>query len=205
MPIVLSEEQLLQITDPEEVPLLERYRIFADEYLTGAVSGKPFNLAAAYEVAGYSVNTDNPSANAYKVKNHPHVQRYIKLRMEELHMGADELLARFTAIARNEAGDVVTVNEHGHLTIDPVQVMLKRKMIKSFSKDSNGNPKIVFHDAVDAMKEIARLLGLYKDGLDITSGGAPMAVNVMFVNPDGQTVSPDRLLRDPNNIEVEDD
>lgn len=166
--------------------LNERMRRFADEWLTGEHTGKQFHGVAAYEYAGYTISEINPSANPSKLLRHPDVQAYIKERLDEYSMSASEVLLRFTEIARAEVGDVVTKNAHGRLEIDPDAVVSNKRFIKSFGFDSNGNPKIDFHDSMAALQQIARIRGMLKDGLEVSGpGGAPMAMTVRFVNPDG--------------------
>jgi len=168
-------------------------QLFADEWLTGAHTGKRFNGVKAYEYAGYKLDVVNPSANPSKLLRHPDVAEYIRKRMDEYAMSAEEVLLRFTAIARSEVGDVVKIGPNGHLMIDPEAVLENKEFIKSFGFDSNGNPKVEFHDALAALRDIARIKGQFKDGLELSgAGGAPVTMQVVFV--DAQT---------GQNIEIE--
>lgn len=173
-----------------------RMKLFADEWLTGAHTGKQFNGRAAYEYAGYSLPASNPSANASKLLRHPDVQEYIKQRMDEHAMSATEVLLRFTEIARAEIGDVVTVETRPDgkpmLVIDPEKVAENKRFIKQVGFDSNGNPKIEFHDSMAALRDIARVRGMLKDGIELSGPGGsavPVAMSVQFVDADGGEVA----------------
>ncbi|MGW8323380.1 MAG: terminase small subunit, partial [Thermodesulfobacteriota bacterium] len=146
----------------------DRMRVFADEWLTGAHTGKRFNGTAAYEYAGYTLSEVNPSANASKLLRHPEVQAYIKAQLTEHAMNAAEVLLRFTDVARFEVGDVVTKDPASQrLKIDPDAVIENKRFVKSFGLDSNGEYKIEFQDPIAALRDISRILGMVKDGLDI--------------------------------------
>jgi hypothetical protein len=161
---------------------------FADEYISGANLGKPFNAKAAAQWAGYTTNASNPYQYASRVLKHPLVQEYIRKQLDALSMSAAEVLMRFTEIARSEAGSVVKVNAHGRLEIDNAAILANQKFIKQFGFDSNGNPKVEFHDAHAALRDIARVRGMLKDGLEVSGpGGGPVSVamTVNFVSPSG--------------------
>lgn len=166
--------------------MIEKMKVFADEWLTGANTGKRFNGKAAYEYAGYTLSISNPSANASKLLRHPEVQAYIKKRLEEHAMDATEVLLRFTDVARFDVGDVVRQNpSNQRLEIDPKAVLENKRFVKSFGLDSNGEYKIEFHDPMAALRDITRILGMVKDGLDIHTGGGSATLTVNFVDADG--------------------
>jgi hypothetical protein len=173
--------------------LTHKMILFCDEYISGAATGKPFNGRAAAQHAGYAVPASNPSTVASTLLRHPLVQEYIKKQLDSLSMSAAEVLARFTDIARLEVGSVVKVNSHGRLEIDAEAVLENKKFIKQFGFDSNGNPKIEFHDSHAALRDIARVRGMMKDGLEVSGpggGSVPVAMTVNFVAPNGQPTYP---------------
>jgi len=163
-----------------------RMKIFADEWLTGTGTGKRFNATAAYEYAGYQLPPSNPGANASKMLRHPEVNAYIKKQLDEHAMGATEVLLRFSDVARFDVGDVVRQNPNSQrLEIDPTKVLEYKRFVKSFGLDSNGEYKIEFHDPMAALRDITRILGMVKDGLDIHTGGGAATLTVNFVDADG--------------------
>ena len=164
-----------------------RHRIFADEWLTGEHTGKPFNGRAAHEYAGYKVDNANPSANASKLLRHPKVAVYIRSRLDELGMSAAEVLMRFAKVARSEMGDIIVKSpDGGKLLLDVDKVLENKALISKFGYDSNGNPKIEFHDSQRALEQVARVLGMFKDGLELSGpGGVPVVMKVEFIDADG--------------------
>tara|TARA_B100000749_G_C18399009_1_gene453845 strand:- start:479 stop:1126 length:648 start_codon:yes stop_codon:yes gene_type:complete len=169
--------------------LRAKQKMFADEWLTGANTGKRFNGRAAYEYAGYVIPDSNNSGNASKLLRHPNVREYIQERLDEHTMDATEVLLRFTEIARSEMGDIVKRDPRtGALQVDNEAVVENSRFIKSFAFDSNGNPKIEFHDAVAALRDLARVHSMFHDSLEIGGpGGVPLTVNVNFVLPNGES------------------
>src|SRR5690606_38381780 len=106
-------------------------------------------------------------------------------------MSAEEVLSRFSDIARAQVGDILTQNHSGSLVIDPEEVLKLRHVVKSFTYDSNGNPKIEFYDAHQALRDIARVRGIMKDGLEVSGpggGAVPVSMTVQFVRPNGEKV-----------------
>jgi len=166
----------------DEYGLTGKQRLMADEYLTGKATGKPFNATAAYKYAGF---LGRPvSQLATKKLKLPQMRDYIQMRMEENSMTKMEVLQRFTKIARHTMGDVLQKNPHtGALELNEEAVLKNKEFIKSFSLDSNGNPKVDFQDAYDALKQLARVHGMYQDSVDITSAGGPVKLEVQFVKP----------------------
>ena len=173
----------------DQYGLTPRQRVFVDEWLTGEHTGKRFNGRAAYEYAGYSIPESNPSANASKLLRHPKVRAYIKKRMDDMTMSAEEVLMRFTELARGEFGEILTKNAHGRLTIDHDKVLEKKHLVKSFKIDSNGHEQIEFHDSMAALQQVTRILGMYKDELLLGGvGGGPAKMVVEFVDPEGEAM-----------------
>lgn len=169
-----------------------RHRMFADEWLTGAATGKQFNAVAAYEHAGYQGGGTNPSANANKLLRHAPVARYVAARLKESTLTAEEITYHLTQLARFRMGDVLELDNRQQVTINPLKVIEFKRYVKSFGYDSNGNPKIEFHNPVDAIDKLMRILGMTKEGLELTGpGGGPVTMQIQFVGPDGVVVSPD--------------
>ena len=159
--------------------------IFADEYLTGEATGRRFHGPSAYVHAGYKLNKKNPTAHPSDMLAKPRVKAYISRRMMEASMGAQEVLARFTDIARSEFGEVLELNPNTQtLKINYEKVLKFRRHIKNFTYDGNGQPKLEFHDPMQALMQIARILGLNKDHTQLTLGGTAK-LEVVFKNPDG--------------------
>lgn len=165
-----------------------KMKVFVDEYLTGAHTGKQFNATRAYEYAGYKLPKSNPSTHASRMLRHPKIREYIKKVVMDMTMSMEEVMMRFSDVARGNIGEIVTRDGHGNLTMDPEKVLEKKHLIKQFGFDSNGNPKVEFHDSMDALKQMARVYGMYKDQLGLTGPGGSAVLQVKFVSPDGEHV-----------------
>jgi hypothetical protein len=175
-------------------------QLFADEYLTGSATGKQFNAKAAAIHAGYSEHSAHQIGP--KLLKHPGVSQYLKQYFAEHTMSAQEVLHRFTNIARNNAGDILELSPAGHLTINHNQVILQKQFIKSFTYDSNGNPKIEFHDAHAALRDIAKVLGMLTDNVTLSAPGGgpvPVTMTVQFIRPDGSVTTPVPALPQNND------
>lgn len=167
--------------------LRQRHKLFADEWLSGEQTGKPFNGRAAYEFAGYTISDSNPSGNASKLLRHPEVKAYIDDRLQEHSMDATEIMLRFSNIARSNIGDILVMAPNGNVTVDEEALLENKHFIKSFGYDSNGNPKIEFHDPVAALRDLARVHSMFHDSVELGGpGGVPLSMDVNFVMPDGQ-------------------
>lgn len=163
-----------------------KMRVCAEEYLSGQVTGKKFNMRAAMNHAGYSEKAISYST---RLLNHPLFAAYIKEKLDEYAMGTAEILMRFSDIARSNVGNVVKLDATGsHLTLDATEVVKMKEFIKSFSYDANGHPKVEFHDPFAALLALARIRGMNKDGLDMGGVNVPITMTVQFVNPDGSAV-----------------
>lgn len=164
-----------------------KLKAFADEWLTGEVSGKRFNLINAARVAGYHPSEKNPYFIGSKCFRHPAVKEYINKRLEEYAMSSAEILMRFTEIARANVGECLELGPHGELKINNEILMEKQHVIKNFGLDSNGNFKVEFHNAHEALRDLAKARGLLKDSVEVGGvGGGPLTVQVQFVGINGQ-------------------
>lgn len=187
------------------VELRQKHKLFADEWLTGVNTGKPFNGRAAYEFAGYVITESNPSANASKLLRHPQVKAYIDECLQEHSMDATEIMLRFTDIARSAIGDILVLDPHGNVTVDEEALIKNKHFVKSFGYDSNGNPKIEFHDPVAALRDLARVHSMFHDSLEVGGpGGVPLSVRVEFIMPDGKQAQlgpTNEVIEEPENFE----
>lgn len=180
---------------PTTRPLSDKMLVFANEYLTGAVTGCRFNATkAALHAVGPGKTDHQYSLRGYAWLRHPEVRKYIEKRLDEYSMSAGEVLARFTDIARSEAGAILEMDPtETFLKIDPKKVIQNRRFVKSFGYDANGNPKIEFHDALGALRDIAKVRGMLKEGLEVSGpggGAVPVKMVVEFVLPNGEKEGP---------------
>ena len=114
-------------------------------------------------------------------------------------MRSTEIVARLTQIATGEVGSILEIQTdiegNQRLTIDPEKVMEMKHLISKFGYDSNGLPKIEFHDAHTALRDLGRVRHLFGDSNELSGpGGGPIPVTMTlnFVRPgDPQSPQPE--------------
>jgi hypothetical protein len=164
----------------------DRQRRFVEDYCTGKWSGETLNPTASGKAVGFA---DESYGRALRWK--PHIRAAIEARLAELTMGKNEVLARITKIAEGDIGEVVTQGPNGQLRLDPDAVMERRHLIKSFSFDSNGNPKVEFFDPQAALRDLGKAHGIFKEGLDVgLSGAVAVHMTINFVVSHGGAPAP---------------
>ena len=171
--------------EPTALDLLpnDQMRRFAEDYATGCYSGKRFNKSASALAAGYS---EGPNTG-YRLYGRPDVRRAIDQVLDTVSLSTREIEARLIEMATAEIGEMVTLSP---VTQQPIYDWSKiekyKHLIKEFSFDSNGNPKIVFHDAHAALKDLIRVRGMAKEGVELSGPGGsavPVQISVNFVSP----------------------
>lgn len=169
------------VSGPNPIQLLrkEQHRLFVEEYCTGAKLGKPFNAVKAAEAAGYA----SPEGYSPRLSAREDIRAAIAYRLSQLTMSKEEVLARFTALAKSEVGEVLERDPlTGVFKINPDKLESNKKFLKSFGYDSNGNPKYEFHDAHAALRDLAKAHGLFRD--ETTAGGnVTVNMTINFVLP----------------------
>lgn len=161
--------------------LTKKQLVFVEEYL------KDFNGTQAAIRAGYSRRSAHNQGQRM-VKN-DEVKSYIRARLDELQMGADEVLKRLAEQARNNPAEFMLF-ETDPQTDDPqteeirysginwAAVQKRGHLVKGLKFDRRGNPMLEFHDAQAALEKIGRYHGLFIDRTDLTSGGKPIHVTI---------------------------
>lgn len=165
-------------------------RAFVREYCTGELTGKRFNATRAAEAAGYADIT----ATGHRLKRRPDVKAAIQWFLNEIAITNEEIIGRLQAMAEADIGSIVDTSM-GSPRLDIEKLDKVKHLIKGFSLDSNGNPKIEFHDPHAALKDLMRVRGLGKDGIELSGpgGGAiPVQLQVNFVVP--------RAMEDRNRL-----
>lgn len=152
--------------------LADKERRFVEEYTVD------FNAAAAARRAGYSEKTAKQIGHI--VLHKPHIAEAIQERLDELAMTADEALVRLAAWGRAEdIESIITIDEDGNWDLDLRRAKEEGKLylIKRLSYDRRGNPRVEVYDAMEAVKQIARTHGLFRDTV-VGPDGGPIEVMV---------------------------
>ena len=96
------------------------------------------------------------------------------------HMGKDEVLARLADMARGNLADFPSLESLKDLEGHPMgHVVKKFKVTKRIQKDDTEiiNVEIELNDPQAALGKLGKHHGLFKDHLDITTGGKPFTID----------------------------
>lgn len=176
-----APEQKKQEPNPIEALPNDGMRAFVEEYCTGAVSGKKFNKTRAAAVAGYA----EPQPTSQRLYSRDDVKAAINWRLNQLVMTNEEIVARLNSIAQMDLSDIVDTST-GHVKFNMEKLAEVKHLIKGFKYDSNGNPVLEFHDPHAALKDLMKVRGMGKEGLEISGpggGAVPVQLQVNFVAP----------------------
>lgn len=138
-----------------------KQRIFIEEYL------RCWNATEAAKRAGYSEKT--AAVIGHENLRKPNIAEAIQKRIDEKIMSTDEILVRFAEQARgipNEYREPFT----GQIDIRKLIADGLGHLIKKDYDNAQGRV-LEFYDPQFALDRLARIKGLYKDTLDVTSKG----------------------------------
>lgn len=160
--------------------LTRKQRIFIDEYLNC------WNASEAARRAGYSIRTAGSIGAENLTK--PEIAIEIKKRLDESAMSADEVIQAIGDIGRADISDFIEIDEAtGRLkNIDFAKAKRtgKLNLIKCITPTANGL-KIELHDRMRALELMGKHHQLFKDGMDITTGGQPITIIEIIKGGDG--------------------
>jgi phage terminase small subunit len=154
----------------------KKQRVFIEEYL------QCWNASEAARRAGYSKRTANRIASNLLSKID--IQAEIQKRIDEKAMSADEVLLRLGDMARGDLGDFMDIQSMSfHLSLKKAKELGLTHLIKKVKQRTTIRQKkdgdeeeehwieLEIHDPQAALDKLARIRGLYKDTLDVTSKG----------------------------------
>ena len=139
--------------------------VFVENYL------QTWNSAEAARAAGYAEGTARNQG--YRLLQMPETQAAIKERLTDLHMQAEEVLARLTSMARADMLDFI--NEDGAFDMDKVKASNLGRLIKKYKinrrtiAQRDGPPivedqlEIELHDSQTALVHLGRKWALFTD------------------------------------------
>lgn len=181
--------------------MTDKQKIFCEKYI------QCWNATEAARQAGYSGSDDTIRAIASENLTKPNIREYIDKRIQEVSMSTNEILHRLTEWGRGTVAPFLTDDNYSEaLSVNSdeakkaIGLIKKIKQDETVLKSKNSNDEIVtkrrfeieLHDAKDAVDKLARIRGLYKDNLDITSGGEKIQGSPIIAhNPKGE--KPDEL------------
>lgn len=128
---------------------------FVEEYCVD------FNATQAAVRAGYSERT------AYSIGwenlRKPEIADAIKERMDALAMSAEEALLGLSEIARSTIADCIDVLDDGgwRINLKRAEERGKLHLVHELGVDRSGNPKLKVYDRHAALRDIAKVRGLF--------------------------------------------
>ena len=152
----------------------KKQRVFIEEYL------QCWNATEAARRADYA----HPNKQGPRLLVNVGISKEIKRRISEKAMSADEVLLRLGDMARGDLGDFMDIESMSfHLSLQKARELGLTHLIKKVKQRTTIRQKkdgdeeeehwieLELHDAQSALDKLARVRGLYKDKLDVTSGG----------------------------------
>jgi len=129
---------------------------FVEEYLID------FNATQAAVRAGYSERTAH--VIGWENLRKPNIREAVKVRLAELTMSSAEAAMRLTAWGRGSLDPFLTATGHIDLTTADAQANLHLlKKVKRTQGQHGENVEIELHDPKDAVIQMAKLHGMFKD------------------------------------------
>lgn len=163
-----------------ESKLTDKQQAYVDEYLINGFNG----VQAALEV--YATD-DYSTAGSISVENlqKPAIKELIKRHLQDRGAERDEVVARLAAQARGDIGDMLKVNDSGHVEISLklakelglTHLIKKVKQSKRFEKREGQedvhyvDTTVELYSSSTALDKLARVHGLYKDNLNLEVEG----------------------------------
>jgi phage terminase small subunit len=158
--------------------------VFVEAYLVS------WNATRAALAAGYSAKTAY-SQGSRLLKN-VEVRALISLRMQEMAMDADEVLARLSDHARSSIESLLTPDNHLDLAVardsGKLHHIKKLKCRERYDKDGNRTvtTEVELHDAQAALVHLGRNHKLFVDRQEHTGAdGSPLVLKVVYDDPPG--------------------
>lgn len=151
--------------------LSRKQKAFIEAYLGDA----NFNATQAARLAGYKGNDNTVGSVGWENLQKPAIADRIRERLLESAMSADEVLARLAEQARGEHRQYMELD--GTLNIGCLVEDDRAHLIKTIRPGKYGT-LYEFYDAQAALVQIGRAHGLFKDRVDLTTGGKPLILRV---------------------------
>jgi phage terminase small subunit len=139
-----------------------------------------WNATSAARQAGYSEKTARQQGS--RLLSNDDVLAAIDARMKDLSLSANEVLMRLSDHARGSLGDFLTISDNGTPYPDFSQAETKLHLLKSIEfKPTEWGTGIKFemYDAQAAAVHLGKYHKLFTDKVDHTSGGQPLAINIV--------------------------
>lgn len=144
-----------------------KQRLFV-EAITGPAAG---NATKAAKLAGYrSDNRVALAATAYENLRKPHVAKAIALALAKRRLTPEWVQNRLADIANADMNNFLSLTDSGMLLPDYSKAVALGALgqMKEYDPETG---KIKVHDPSRALNTLAKMFGMLKENIDITSGG----------------------------------
>jgi len=162
--------------------LSNRQRVFVEEYL------KCWVASEAVRRAGYK---SKPNVKGAQLLANVSIAAELKQRISERAMGKDEVVDRLGEHARGDMGDFMDIgsmafsldlNKAKELGLTRLIKKVRQKTVTTVAKDGTEEEtstiEIELYDAQAALVQLGKHLDIFKENVDITSGGKVIEVIV---------------------------
>jgi hypothetical protein len=169
--------------DDKEKPLTVMEKTFAENFVSCGFS---------VQKAGALCWGLDPKANEYrgwKMYNLPHVKKYIEelseKRLKDMGFTKESVLEQYLKVSQADLGDFVewASDPDGKVTINTKSSKdVDTSLVKKIKTDKFGQVEIELHDKMNALKNIADILGLIpkQNSMEIVGkGGGPIQVEIV--------------------------
>ncbi len=157
--------------------LTHKRQVFIEEYLSC------WNATKAATVAGYA----HPRQEGSRLLSNDYIQGFIKARIAEKAMSADEVLLRLAEQARGDIADALII-DGGIVMVDmdKLRELGLTHLVKKLKHNPKGGLELELYDAQAALVHIGRHHGLFIDRTQLSGDkDAPLTI----VNWDDATPS----------------
>jgi hypothetical protein len=137
---------------PKPPPLNAKQKAFVERYLTC------WNATEAARTAGYS----HPRQQGWRLLSNVYIRAAVDARLAEMHMAADEVLARLSSMAGADMGDFLDAKTSETLDLKRARDAGRLHLVKKFAT-TDKVISIELHDAQAALVHLGRYHKLFTD------------------------------------------
>lgn len=173
------------MSDADSAPQLDpQEQMFVEKYFELGFNQTKAAIAAAY-------SKKSARNQAYRLMKKDDIRKAIELKLSELVMSKNEVLARLGAQAASDMGDFANVKSARTLASHPNSNLIKKfkrtvtttTTGKDAAKETVTEEKIELelYDAQGALVQIGRYHSLFTDKTDLTTGGDKLIGPTVFL------------------------
>lgn len=175
------------MADDPILSLSPKRRRFVEAYL------QTWNASEAARRAKYA----HPNVQGARLLANVSIQAAISTRLKQIAMQTDEILARLTQQASNEAAAYICAD--GRVDLASLIVDGKSHLIKGIKRDRNGHLVVEFYDAQAALVQLGRAQRLFVDQVEETHHVEQTQVNIYVPDNGRETIKQeDHAEEEPN-------